>query len=252
MTVNLTKVLTCSCLFLLLSSHGNTNQINVFVSGGANFSKLNNSRLLEMNEVVTNAYETKRQTHSRSFWAVGVNHTFEHPSLPYNQLSLGLAGYFFQLGTVQGTEYPFINEGLFDSLDYGFHAKSTALMVEAKALYSRYALKPYALLGIGPAWNKLYAYRETPSDPALSASPDLPFSNHSQHVFSYELGAGLQYLIKDDTQRHMQYHASAGYQYFNLDKGALGKSAVQTTSDRIRLNNLYTQGIICTLAVSFS
>ncbi|USQ15326.1 hypothetical protein J2N86_15305 (plasmid) [Legionella lytica] len=250
MEVSLNKLLVSSCIFLMFSNPGNTNQISFFVSGGPNFSTLENNRLVEINEVITNAYHTKTQTSARGFWAIGASHTFENSTVPSYQLSLGLAGYFFQLGPVKGIEYPFINAGLFDTLHYDFRAKSNSLMVEAKALYTRYAIKPYALVGIGPSWNKLSAYHEKPSDPSLSASPALPFSDHTKQTFSYELGTGLQYLLWDDQRRHIQYHASAGYQYFNLDRGALGRSLAQTSSDRIKVKNLYTQGIIFTLAAS--
>lgn len=251
MEVNLNKILASSCIFFIFSSFGNANQISFFVSGGPDFSTLKNNPLVEINEVMINAYYTNPHTNWQGFWAIGANHTFENPSFPSYKLSLGLAGYFFQLGQVEGTEYPFINEGLFDTLHYSFQAKSTSLMVEAKAIYSQYALKPYVLVGIGPGWNKFYAYHEKPSDTSLSAAPAMLFSNHTKQTFSYELGAGIQYLLRDDQQRHVQYYASAGYQYFNLDKGTLGQSAAQKSSDRLKVKNLYTQGIIFTLAVSF-
>ncbi|MDR3504372.1 MAG: hypothetical protein P4L79_17530 [Legionella sp.] len=251
MDVSLNKLLVSSCIFLMFSSSGNTNQVSFFVSGGPNFSTLKNNRLVEINEVISNAYHTKAQTNTQGFWAVGASHTFENATCPSYQLSLGLAGYFFQLGHVKGTEYPFINAGLFDTLHYGFQAKSDSLMAEAKALYSRYALKPYALVGIGSSWNKFSTYHEKPSDPSLSASPTMPFSDHTKQTFAYELGTGLQYLLWNDQRRHIQYHASAGYQYFNLDRGALGHSLAQTSSDRIKVKNLSTQGVIFTLAASF-
>ncbi|MFJ1269328.1 hypothetical protein ACD661_12240 [Legionella lytica] len=251
MDVSLNKLLVSSCIFLMFASPGNTKQISLFVSRGPNFSTLKNNRLVEINEAITNAYHTKTQTNTQGFWAIGASHTFENATLPSYQLSLGLAGYFFQLGQVKGTVYPFINAGLFDTLRYGFQAKSDALMLEAKALYSRYALKPYVLVGIGSSWNKLSAYHEKPSDPSLSASPIVPFSDRTTQTFAYELGAGLQYLLWDDQRRHIQYHASAGYQYFSMDRGALGRSLAQTSFAHLKVKNLSTQGVIFTLAASF-
>ncbi|MFT4058836.1 MAG: hypothetical protein QM652_04725 [Legionella sp.] len=250
MDVKLSKFIVFSCIFLMFPCSGSTNQVSFFVSGGPNFSTLKNKRLVEINEFLTNAYQTNTQTNWQGFWAIGANHTFENPWFSFYQLSLGVSGYFFQLGQVKGTEFPFINEGLFDTLNYNFHAKSSSLMVEAKAIYSQYTLKPYALVGIGPSWNRFYAYDETPTDLSLSAAPAARFNNHTQQTFSYELGIGFQYLLWDDKQRHVQYHASAGYQYFNLDKGALSRSLAQTSQDHLKIKDLYTQGIIFTLAVS--
>lgn len=235
----------------MFSFSGNANQISFFVSGGLNFSTLKNEPLVEINEVITNGYQTNAKTNWQGFWVIGTNHTFEKSWFSFYQLSLGVSGYFFALGQVTGTEFPFINEGLFDTLNYNFYAKSTSLMVEAKAIYSKYALKPYALIGIGPSWNRFYAYQEKPTDLFLSAAPAARFNNHTKQTFSYELGTGLEYLLWDDKQHHVQYYASAGYQYFNLDQGTLGHSAAQTSKDRLTVKNLYTQGIIFTLALSF-
>lgn len=252
MDVTLPKGLASACIFLLFANVGNAQPITVFVAGGPNFSNLKNNSLVAINATLSNAYLARDQAQWQGFGGFGANYRFNTPNLPAYQLSLGLAGYFFQLAQVQGIEYPFINAGLFDSLNYGFHAKSASLMVEAKAVYTPHALQPYAVLGIGPAWNKLSAYHEQASNFSSSAAPAQPFSNHSQTVFSYELGAGLQYLLKEDPKHHVRYYGSAGYQYFNLDKATLGPSAAQTTADRIKIKNLYTQGVIFTLAASFA
>ncbi|KTC92227.1 hypothetical protein [Legionella cincinnatiensis] len=250
MEVKLSKLVVPLCVFIF-PSLGYANQISFFVSGGPNFSILKNKSRVEINEVITNAYQTNTKTNWQGFWAVGANHTFEKSWFSFYQLSLGIAGYFFELGQVKGTEFPFINEGFFDTLNYNFHAKSSSLMVEGKAIYSKYVLKPYVLVGIGPSWNRFYTYHEKPTEPSLSAAPAVHFNNHTKETFSYELGAGLDYLLWNDTQHQLQYHASVGYQYFNLDKGALGYSLVQTSKDRLTVKNLYTQGIVFTLAVSF-
>lgn len=252
MDVTLSKGLAVACIFLSCANVGNAKPISVFIAGGPNFTNLKNNNLVAINPTLSNAYLPRDQAQWHGFGGVGANYRFNTPKLPAYQLSLGLVCYFFQLDQVQGIEYPFINAGLFDSLNYGFHAKSTSLMLEAKAVYTSLALQPYAVVGIGPAWNKLSAYHEQASNFASSAAPAFPFSNQSQTVFSYELGAGLQYLLKEDPKHHVRYYGSAGYQYFNLDKATLGPSAAQTTAERLKLKNLYTQGIIFTLAASFA
>lgn len=252
MDVTLSKGLAAVYILLLGANVGNAKPISVFVAGGPNFTNLKNNSLVAINPTLSNAYLPRDQAQWHGFGGIGANYRFTPPNLPAYQLSLGLAGYFFQLDQVQGIEYPFINVGLFDSLNYGFHAKGASLMLEAKAVYTSHALQPYAVVGIGPAWNKLSAYHEQASNFTSSAAPAIPFNNHNQTVFSYELGAGLQYLLKEDLKHHVRYYGSAGYQYFNLDKATLGPSTAQTTAERIKLKNLYTQGIIFTLAASFA
>lgn len=247
MAVRLHRFIPLLCI--LFSCSGNTNQISFFISGGPNFSTLKNNTCVNVNEVITNAYQTHTKTNWQSFGAVGVYHLFD--SLTPYKFTLGITGYLFDLGQIQGTELPFINEGIFDTLNYNFHAKSASLMVESKAMYSKYVLKPYALIGMGSSWNRFYSYHEEPTIPFLSAAPGIPFNNYSKQTFSYELGVGFEYVLWNDQQHHIQYSTSAGYQYFNLGEGELGRSLPNTFTDRLKIKNLYTQGIVCTLAVSF-
>lgn len=251
MDVKRNKLVVSSCAFLMISGAGYATKMNFSVSGGPNFSTLKNERLVPINNVITNAYQTKEKTNWHGFWAVGINHTFEKAWFSFYQLSLGASGYFFHLGDVNGTEFPFINEGLFDTLHYKFSTKSATVMAEAKIAYSQYDLKPYVLAGIGSAWNRFYNYDERPTDPSLSAAPATGFTDHTKQTFTYELGAGLQYLLWNDKAHDVQYTTSLGYQYFNLGNGALGNSDAQTSAGRLKIKNLYTQAIVASLAVSF-
>lgn len=238
-------------LFCLFSCLGYANQTSFFIAGGPNFSTLKNNRLVDINEFITNAYQTHMQTQPKGFWGVGVHHTLLSSRIPLAQFSLGLAGYFLDLGTVKGMELPFINEGVFDSLNYNFHVKSSSLMVEAKAAYSPHNLQPFALVGVGNSWNRFFDYHEKPTDSSLSAAPATGFQDHTQQTFAYELGAGLQYQFGRNKHNHPQYKVAAAYHYFNLGQGALGRSVAQTANKRLGIKNLYTQGIVFSFAFSF-
>ena len=251
MDIKLNKCIMSCSILILLSAQSNATTLNVFISSGPNYSKLKNDPLVQINDPLTNAYQPWKNTNQQFFLAVGANHTVEKTWFSFYQLSLGAAGYFFHLGDANGVEYPFINEGIFDTLNYSFRAKSTTVLAEARLTYSSYKLKPFALLGFGISKNRFYDYSETPTIPELSAAPALTFSNNTTYHFAYELGVGVQYLFWNDQIHHIQYLVSAGYQYFNLGKGALGGLPLQTAAESLKVPHLYTQGAVFSLALSF-
>lgn len=208
---------------------------------------------MQINDVVTNEYKTNKKTDWRGFWGVGIGHTFEKEWFSNYQFSLGIAGYGINLGQVQGVEYPFINDGQYDTLNYKFQAKSSTGMLESRLAYTQFNWQPIALIGIGKSWNRLSGYNEQPTDPFLSASPVSPgFNNQTKQAFAYELGVGLQRKFLDDTVHKIQYKGSVSYRYFNLGKGLLGSFPAQTSNDRLQIKNLYTQAILFSLDVSFN
>ncbi len=242
----------CGIIFFVFSVMGHANTLNLFISGGPNFSKLSNESLVRISSNVTNKYRTKQTMNGQDFGGIGIAHVFEKKWLQSYQFSLGVAGYFINLGDVHGTEYPFINAGSYDTLNYTFHVKSSTVLLESRFFYSQYDWQPFVLIGIGSGWNRLSGYKEVPSDPSLSAAPaSSGFSNHTHQGFAYELGVGLQHQLWEDAIHKMQYKGSIGYRYFNLGDGQLGPFSAQTSNDRLQMNNLYTQGIVLALDVSF-
>lgn len=236
-------------IFFVFSTITHADKLNLFILGGANVVNLKNTTMVQITDVVTNAYRTQPSTNWQGLWGVGLGHTFQRTNV--YQLSLNATGYFANLGNVQGLEYPFINDGVYDSLNYNFHAKSTALMFESRLAYTQFEWQPYALIGIGESWNRLSGYNETQIFSALSAAPVSPtFSSRTHNAFAYELGAGIQHQLFNDLVHKIQYKGGLGYQYFNLGKGELGHFPAQTATDRLHINRLTTQAIVLSLNVS--
>ncbi|WP_028389420.1 outer membrane protein [Legionella fairfieldensis] len=228
------------------------NHLALFLSGGPNSSRLHNEQFVVINDFVANAYQTTEKNQWQGFWGGGITHTFEG-ILSHSNLSLGLAGYSIHLGKVQGKEYPFINDGVYDALDYSFHVKNHLLMLESRLSYVFYNWQPFALIGIGKAWNRLEHYNEIAADPSSSATPLTPgFGNHTHQDFAYELGLGVQHPLFEDKLRKMTYTASLGYRYFNLGQGKSGALPEQTSTDRLSIKNLYTQCIVFSIEASFN
>jgi opacity protein-like surface antigen len=239
------------CFFLIPSALYADN-ISLFFTGGPNSAKLSNKPFVAINDFVTNSYQSTNKNHWGGFWGGGIAHSFEQ-IVPSSHISFGFAGYSTQLGHVRGKEYPFINDGIYDALDYSFRVESSQFMFESRFSYVLYNWQPFVLAGIGEAWNRLKNYNEVAADPSSSAVAMNPgFSSNTHHNFAYELGVGIQHSLFEDQKRRIHYMASVGYRYFNLGKGNLGALPEQTTIDRLQIKNIYTQGIAFSIEASFN
>lgn len=244
--------LTLSAAFLwMYSLTGNASNVTIFLAGGPDFSTLANQPLVKINPVVTNAYISKKHTAQEGFAGAGIAHSLTQQWLPSMQGSLGVAGYFLSMGQLDGIEFPFINDGLYDTLNYTFHAKSTAAMLETRWVYAKYSWQPFVMAGAGNSWNRFSEYGEEPTDPALSATAISPGLNDHIHTsFAYEFGLGIQRSLWQNKVHHVESKASLGYQYFNLGKGRLGPYPVQRSTERLQVNNIYTHAIVLSLSVA--
>lgn len=229
-----------------------TNKLEIYGSGGPAFSKLGNDKSVAINSFVVNNYNTNEQTNWQGLWGVGLGHSFGNIfNAPLN-FSLGVAGYMINLGNVRGTEYPFVNDDVYDTLNYQFTAKSSAVLAEARVFYTSYFWQPFALVGIGGSWNRLSNYSEAPTDPSLSAAPvTTEFGNHTNNEFAYELGVGIQRQIHEDLAHKIRYVGSLDYRYVNFGKGQLASFPAQTTGDTLQIGSISTQGIMFSLKISF-
>jgi hypothetical protein len=117
--------------------------------------------------------------------------------------------------------------------------------------YTEYQWQPYALIGVGYAWNTLGGYSEEPSDPKGSATPaNDTFTTNTQSAFAYEVGIGIADLLYVDKKSNMQYFLALDYRYMNLGSGALGKAPSQTTSQQLSIDPLKMQALTLSLVVS--
>jgi hypothetical protein len=234
----------------LTTSSCYASNIDIFLMGGTAVSKTANNNYVGINPYVVNSYQTNTRTLIQPLLGVGIAHTFINFIRPIN-ISVGLSGYYADLGKIQGTEYPFINDGIFDSLDYKFRAQSWSVLAESRLAYTQYDWQPYALAGVGAAWNHLYSYDETPTIPSESAQASpYPFANHTSAAFAYEFGVGIQKQLYSDLTQHIQCFLALDYRYMNSGQGNLGSSTAQTTHDRIHVSNLQMQALLLSLKIS--
>jgi opacity protein-like surface antigen len=250
MYVHTMKLRILPTIFLMLPLTCLAGKIDIYLMGGPAFSSNTNANNVRINQYMVNEYRTIAGTQTRLMPGLGIGHTFDQFAQPIN-ISLGLSGYYSNLGKVKGREYPFIDDGVFDSLNYQFYTRSIAAMVESRLIYLFHGWQPYALIGMGAARNYLYHYSETPTIFAESAATSpYPFANHTLTSFAYELGVGVQKQIFADVKHRLQYYVSLDYRYMNLGKAELGASAVQASNDRIQITHLTTQALIFSLKLS--
>lgn len=238
-------------LLSTLSSISYADKVAISFFDGTNFSKLSGHQQLAINNFMTNEYQIHSTTNHGGFWGLGFSHTFEKLLKAPYQFSLGFAGYSLNMGTVNGIEYPFVNAGTFDSLNYRFHINSAVALIEPRLAYTIYGFQPFILGGVGYAWNRFSQYTETPTNPLLSAAA-IPntFRNHTEQNLAYEFGFGVQYLLYDDKRHQFRYLIAADYRYINLGKGQLGGAAAQTSHDHMHINNMDTQSLAMSLTLS--
>lgn len=225
------------------------NHYEISAMGGMTISELSNNESVQVNPMVINDYDTDEDTSIGPIVGFGLRYGFDGLAHDNLSLTLGVSGYYLNYGDIEGTEYPFVNAGSFDTLDYHFRTRTVALMFEPRLVYSKYRFQPYLLTGIGSAWNHAYNYKEMPTDPNGSAAP-APNAFRSQTVnsFAYEVGLGVQYKFDKDIYHHL---VSLDYRYMNMGHADLGTMAGQLTSDHLEVSPLATQAIVLSLTTAF-
>lgn len=218
--------------------------------GGVNFSSLSNgTQNLPIDDLFVNTYISQRQTVTQAAAGGALHWGFE--PLEAVGFSVGPAFYYANLGTLNGTEFPSSNYGVYPSLNYQFSLSSWTAMAEGQLLYTWCAWQPSITVGIGAAWNRLSHYSETPTDPNQSAVAAPFFADNTTTSFAFEAGAGIKYEFYNEMEDDTHYFVGVDYRYFNFGSGSLGPSAIQTASERLTVSTLDTQAVLLSLSVSF-
>ncbi len=236
--------------FVSLTSHAAI--MDIYLSGGAAFSSNENNKTVQINELQTNDYVTHTQTVTGPFGGFGIGHTFDN--LPYGAVSVMLAlstGYYVGFQEINGTEFPVINDAVFDTLNYKFKAESFVTMAESRIFFNQSKVRPFLLLGVGASWNHMFDYSETPTNPASSAAaiPEV-FESNITSSFAYEAGLGVQLFLIKDNATGMAWYGAVEYRYMNMGKGEFTPFPALTANDTLQVGHLAMQAGLLTLQVS--
>jgi opacity protein-like surface antigen len=158
--------------------------------------------------------------------------------------------WLFQAGLEYKQASPFHAKGVLtqgtasslqNSYSYSYNVLSRQLLAEAKVLYTvKKQFHPYALLGVGVAFNRAYDYAT--AVPALTYTPR--YTNNTTHSLSSVLGLGLDV----DITQHVR--AGLGYRFSDLgQRVTLGSAVLNPSGGKGALSqaHLYANEILAQL-----
>lgn len=127
---------------------------------------------------------------------------------------------YYASATVNGKHTVGIQPDTSTLYDYRYHTQTQQLMAVAKLLYNvNSSLHPFALIGIGAAFNELSSFNaSTAEEGSINIAPT--FNDHNRTSFTYALGLGL------DVDVTPQVRMGFGYRFSDFGSSSLGKGYV--------------------------
>ncbi len=194
-----------------------------------------NTQNIVINTNTTNRYSVTTPSQIQPLIAAGLGYQWD---FIHQAVHLNVSSYYMG-SSVTGTNAPLVNGGSFDTLNYTATGRSLALMLEPKWIWTANDWQPYALAGMGIAFNHFGAYTETPTDPNGSAVPtSTPFTSSTTTSLAYEGGLGIQYPLSTD--KHSPVLA-IDYRFMDWGNASLVSSTSQTNT--LHFGHLQTTSI---------
>lgn len=123
----------------------------------------------------------------------------------------------------------------FNNLAYTYKLQSDVFFAENIASWTRYAIQPGLILGLGGARHKVGYYHVTPLNNRASNALGA-FGNATRTQLAYEVGAALDYPCKHTV-------LELAYRFMDLGQGHLGYSPQQNTQDRLSTGPIRYQSL---------
>ncbi|HAT7073542.1 TPA: porin family protein [Legionella pneumophila] len=125
----------------------------------------------------------------------------------------------------------------FDNHSYQYKIRHSRITAKAKLLLDKkYWFIPWLSGSLGIGFNRAYDFSNTPL--IFEALPNPNFNNHTQTAFAYALGAGAQKAFSEHWQ------VGIGYELVDWGKSELDRAEGQTMNSGLKLNHLYTHGVL--------
>jgi opacity protein-like surface antigen len=125
----------------------------------------------------------------------------------------------------------------FQTYAYHYTIQHTHVAVKGKVLVNNsLPVTPWVSGSLGVGFNKSTEYTNTPLIFPALVMPN--FTSHTRTAFTYTLGAGVQRAFTD----HLQ--AGIGYEFADWGASQLYPALGQTLGTGLRLNHLYTNGLM--------
>lgn len=125
----------------------------------------------------------------------------------------------------------------FDNYLYDYKVQHTRVAAKGKLLLDKnYWVIPWISASLGVAFNHAHDFTNTPV--IFEAIPNNNFASNTKTAFTYSVGAGFQKAIDRNWQ------LGVGYEFVDWGKSELNRAAGQTLNSGLKLNHLYTNGIL--------
>lgn len=147
-------------------------------------------------------------------------------------LALGLSGNAKAQGIIWDDADP-----QFDNHAYAYKVLHSRVAVKGKLLKESGSwVTPWVSGSVGIGFNRAHGFSNTPL--IFEALPNPNFTNHTETAFTYTLGAGVQKSLNEHWQ------LGVGYEFADWGKSELGRTAGQSLNSGLKLNHLYTNGVL--------
>lgn len=128
----------------------------------------------------------------------------------------------------------------FNNLSYQYKVRTSRIALKGKLVLDKgYWLMPWVAGSLGVGFNRAYDFTNTPL--IFEALPNSNFSNQRTTAFTYTLGAGVQKAL------NQHWQIGVGYEFADWGKSGLGRAPGQTMNSGLKLNHLYTSGVLFNL-----
>lgn len=185
-------------------------------AGGVNWYNVDNTHLVVSPFENDSLRVNQDSNSSNGTWKVGIGYYLIEDILQqrkYLNHLLFEANVYGTSTTLTGRVWQY-ELSKFDNYKFRAHVESTRLMFDFKPYILTWRkISPYAILGVGAAWNSV-SYREQVTDHFTPRASALSLSEKTSTHVAWDVGAGFSYAITDC------FSATAEYVYAFLGEGS--------------------------------
>lgn len=129
----------------------------------------------------------------------------------------------------------------FTNHSYNYKIQHSHVALKGKLLLDLdLALMPWFSGSFGVGYNRSLNYTNTPF--IFEALSNANFTAFTQTAFTYTVGGGLQKAL------NMNWQVGIGYEFADWGKSKLGRAIGQTLNTGLKLDHLYTNGVLLNLS----
>lgn len=206
----------------------------VTVSGGSVWEQAGKAQTLNLASEVVKTYTTTRSSHAVADGDifVAIQQNLCPMLLGQWGLDFGATGDARILGDIWDDADP-----EFNNFTYRYQVSHTHILARGKLLGNfGWSVLPWISAGLGVGYNRAHSFSNKPTIEETLPNPD--FSANTISSFTYTLGAGVQQILDKNWQ------IGIGYEFADWGKSQLGTAQGQTLGKGLKLNHLYTNGVL--------